>query len=233
MFKQKKIFFLPIALLIFGGIFSADVRSKADDERQRAEKAAAVFAEIMKAPDYQIPKTLLEKARAIAVIPHVVKGAFIVGGKWGKGLVAQRNNDGSWSAPSYIELSGASIGFQIGASATDYILVFTNSEGLEPLLNGKVKLGADASVAAGPVGRTASADTDITLNSAIYSYSRSKGVFAGVALDGAVVSTDDSANNAAYGGEYSAKAILFGNAVSTNQITEVFHKALKTHMPAS
>ena len=207
--------------------------SDANDVGKRAERAAIAFSEILEAPDHQIPEALLKKATAIAVIPHVVKGAFIVGGKYGKGLIAQKNKDGRWGAPSYIELGGGSIGFQIGASATDFILVFTNSEGLKPLLNGKVKLGADASVAAGPVGRTASADTDITLNSAIYSYARSKGVFAGISLDGAVVSIDDSANKAAYGGEHTGTEILLENAVLPNKTTEAFHRALETHVPSS
>jgi lipid-binding SYLF domain-containing protein len=231
--KLTKLNAISTALLMGAFALSMGFGFDADDAGKRAERAATAFTEIMEAPDHQIPEALLKKATAIAVIPHVVKGAFIVGGKYGKGLISQKDKDGRWSAPSYIELDGGSIGFQIGASATDYILVFTNREGLQPLLNGKVKLGANASIAAGPVGRTASADTDITLNSAIYSYSRSKGVFAGISLDGAVISIDDGANKAAYGSEHSGREILLGNTVSASKITEVFHRALETHLPSS
>jgi lipid-binding SYLF domain-containing protein len=206
--------------------------SMAPSERDRAVDAAQVLTQILRAPDNTIPKELLEDAHAIAVIPHVVKGAFLFGGQYGKGLVAQRRSDGTWSAPAYVDLSGGSFGLQIGASATDVILVFTNSQGIEPLLKGKVKLGADASVAAGPVGRTAEAGTDITLNSAIYSYSRSKGAFAGIALDGAVLSIDDDANRQAYGERVSGQDILLKGMVHPNANVEPFLDALRKDIPA-
>jgi lipid-binding SYLF domain-containing protein len=204
----------------------------ASDERDRAVDAAHVLKQIIEAPDSTIPKELLENAHAIAVIPHVVKGAFMFGGEYGKGLVAQRRSDGTWSAPAYVDLTGGSFGFQIGASATDVILVFTNSQGVEPLLKGKVKLGADASVAAGPVGRTAEAGTDITLNAAIYSYSRSKGIFAGIALDGAVLSIDNDANRLAYGERVSGQDILLRGMVHPNANVEPFLEALRRDVPA-
>jgi lipid-binding SYLF domain-containing protein len=131
-----------------------------------------------------------------------------------------------------VDLTGGSFGFQIGASATDVILVFTNSQGVEPLLKGKVKLGADASVAAGPVGRTAEASTDITLNAAIYSYSRSKGIFAGIALDGAVLSIDNDANRLAYGERVSGQDILLRGMVHPNANVEPFLEALRRDVPA-
>src|SRR5678810_560783 len=190
--------------------------TKQSDEGERAASAAAVLAEIMEAPDQGIPEALLKKAYGIAVIPHVVKGAFGVGGRYGKGLVAQRNADGGWGTPLFIEIGGGSFGFQIGVEATDIIMVFTNSEGIKPLLKGKLKIGADASATAGPVGRKAEVGTDILLKSAIYSYSRSKGLFAGVALDGAVISLDDSSNKSVYGKESVAadlsKASVRGSA---------------------
>jgi SH3 domain-containing YSC84-like protein 1 len=189
--------------------------------RDRSENAADVLREVLNAPDNGIPEALLDKATAIAVIPHVVKGAFVFGGSYGKGLIAQRTAHG-WSAPAYVTLGGGSFGFQIGASATDYVLVFTNREGLEPLLSGKLTLGADASVAAGPVGRTANASTDITLNSAIYSYSRSKGAFAGVALNGAVLSIDNDADQEAYNGHYTGRDILLKGEVSPTRATRPF-----------
>src|SRR5437764_7716001 len=173
--------------------------AKETDEAVRAEHAASVLGEIMEAPDQGIPEALLKKAYGIAVIPHVVKGALGIGGLYGKGLVAQRNAGGGWGTPLFIEIGGGSFGFQLGVEATDVVMVFTNSDGIKPLLKGKLKIGADASATAGPVGRKAEVGTDILLKSAIYSYSRSKGLFAGVALDGAVLQLDDDANKSVYG----------------------------------
>jgi len=174
---------------------------KLSDEAERAANAASVLAEIMDAPDQSIPESLLKKAYGIAVIPHVVKGAFGIGGRYGKGVVAQRNADGGWGTPLFVEIGGGSFGLQLGVEATDVIMVFTNREGVQPLLKGKLKLGADASATAGPVGRKAEVGTDILLKSAIYSYSRSKGLFAGIALDGAVLQLDNDANEKVYGKE--------------------------------
>jgi lipid-binding SYLF domain-containing protein len=178
---------------------SRPAAAKQSDEAERAQTAANVLAEIMGAPDQSIPESLLKKAYGVAVIPHVVKGAFGIGGRYGKGLVAQRNADGGWGTPLFIEIGGGSFGLQLGVEATDVVMVFTNSAGIQPLLKGKLKLGADASATAGPVGRKAEVGTDVLLKSAIYSYSRSKGLFAGIALDGAVLQLDDSANETVYG----------------------------------
>jgi len=186
-----------LAILLFTQAGTAAV--KLSDDAERATNAGAILGEIMSAPDQDIPEALLKRAQGIAVIPHVVKGAFGVGGRYGKGLISQRNADGSWGTPFFIEIGGGSFGLQLGVEATDLIMVFTNREGIQPLLKGNLKLGADASATAGPVGRTAEAGTDVLLKSAIYSYSRSKGLFAGVALDGAVLSIDDSANETVYG----------------------------------
>jgi len=175
--------------------------AKQSDEAERAQTAANVLAEIMGAPDQGIPEGLLKKAVGVAVIPHVVKGALGIGGRYGKGLVAQRNADGGWGTPLFIEIGGGSVGLQLGVEATDVVMVFTNSAGIQPLLKGKLKLGADASATAGPVGRKAEVGTDVLLKSAIYSYSRSKGLFAGIALDGAILQLDDSANEKVYGKE--------------------------------
>jgi lipid-binding SYLF domain-containing protein len=173
--------------------------AKPTDEGVRADNAASVLREIMEAPDQSIPESLLKKAYGIAVIPHVVKGAFGIGGRYGKGLVAQRNADGGWGTPLFVQIGGGSFGLQLGVEATDVVMVFTNSDGIKPLLKGKLKIGADASATAGPVGRKAEVGTDILLKSAIYSYSRSKGLFAGIALDGAVLQLDDDANKSVYG----------------------------------
>lgn len=204
----------------------------ASDERDRAVDAAQVLTQILRAPDSTIPKDLLKDAHAIAVIPHVVKGAFMFGGEYGKGLVSQRRSDGTWSAPAYVDLTGGSFGLQIGAEATDVVLVFTNSDGIKPLLKGKVKLGADATVAAGPVGRSASASTDITMKAAVYSYSRSKGAFAGIALNGAVLSIDDHADRRAYGERLTGQDILLMGKVQPNDNVEPFVAALQKDIPA-
>jgi len=203
--SRKLLITASIAAILLAGyapMQSAQSGSKKQsDEAERAANAATVLTEIMGAPDQSIPESLLKKAYGIAVIPHVVKGAFGIGGRYGKGLVAQRNADGGWGTPLFIEIGGGSVGLQLGVEATDVIMVFTNSAGVQPLLKGKLKLGADASATAGPVGRKAEVGTDVLLKSAIYSYSRSKGLFAGIALDGAVLQLDDSANEKVYGKE--------------------------------
>lgn len=220
-----------LALLLFYLLSSVSVFADIEDKRERASKAAEILNEILKAPDRGIPKELLKEAHAIAVIPHVLKGAFGIGGRYGKGLLSKKTHVGKWSAPSYVDLSGASFGFQIGVAATDLVLVFANADGLKSLLDGKVKLGADASVAAGPVGRTGEASTDIKLNASIYSYSRSKGLFAGVALEGAVLSIDDSANHEVYGPNVSGTDILLQEKIKPNAVVRPFVAALTKHMP--
>jgi lipid-binding SYLF domain-containing protein len=208
-------------------------QAKQSDEGRRAANAAAVLGEIMEAPDQGIPEALLKRAYGIAVIPHVVKGAFGIGGRYGKGLVAQRNADGGWGTPLFIEITGGSFGLQLGVEATDVVMVFTNSEGINPLLKGRLKIGADASATAGPVGRKAEAGTDILLKSAIYSYSRAKGLFAGIALDGAVIQLDDEANKSVYGKTSVAtdlsKRKVTGAAIATMQ---PFLRALQKYAPA-
>src|SRR5204863_7730305 len=150
------------------------------NEAERASEAATVLTTIMGIPDNAIPEELMARAHGIAVIPHVVKGAFGFGGQWGKGLAAQRREDGSWGTPAYIQIAGGSFGLQLGVQASDLILVFTDENGMKPLLKGKVQIGADASAAAGPVGRKAAVGTDVLLKTAIFTYSRSTGLFAGV-----------------------------------------------------
>jgi lipid-binding SYLF domain-containing protein len=207
------------------------VPGKAKDEAERAESAADVLAAIVAAPDQGIPLDLLRRCHAIAVIPHVVKAALGVGGRHGKGLIASRAKSGAWTAPCYVDLSGGSFGLQLGVSATDLILVFTDAAGLQGLLSGKVKLGADAGVAAGPVGRTAEAGTDVKLKSAIYSYSRAKGLFAGISLEGAVLSIDDSANHKVYGIGVSGTDILVAHKAAPNAVVKPLVDALNKHVP--
>jgi lipid-binding SYLF domain-containing protein len=224
--------FIALALMLSSlgtGILSA---KSITDEQQRAVKAAEVLTEVMQAPDQGIPNELMERAEAIAVFPHVVKGAFGVGGEYGRGMVSQRMANGRWSAPAYIKIGGGSFGFQIGASSTDIVLVFTDRKGYEGLLSGKVKLGADAAVAAGPVGRNAQVGTDIKLESPVFAYSRSKGLFAGIALDGAVVTIDDSANQLVYGRAMSGREILTEGRAPINNIVAPFVQALNRYSPA-
>lgn len=181
-----------------------------EKENDRAVAATRVLTEIMAAPDKRVPGHLLEKAEAIAVIPEVVKAGLVVGGRHGKGLIAVRSPDGTWSNPSFIAITGGSFGFQAGVQSTDVVLVFRSRRGVDQIVNGKFTLGADAAVAAGPVGRNAQASTDAQLKAEIYSYSRSRGLFAGVALDGSVLSIDHDANQIVYGRNITPRRIFEG-----------------------
>jgi lipid-binding SYLF domain-containing protein len=202
------------------------------DEIERAVQSAAVLNEIMDAADQGIPEALLNNAYGIAVIPHVVKAAFGIGGRFGRGMVAQRNADGGWGTPLFIEVGGGSFGFQIGVEASDVVMVFTNSAGIDPLLKGKLKIGADAAATAGPIGRKAEVGTDILLKSGIYSYSRSKGLFAGIALDGAVFQLDNDANEAVYG-KKSVAVDLAKHTVTgpAKEVVQPFLVALQKYAP--
>ena len=163
----------------------------------------------MRTPDKGIPQELLEKAKCVAIVPGEEKLAFIFGGNYGKGVATCRTDHG-WSAPMFIAVGGGSVGFQIGGSFTDVVMLFLNDHALQSLLSDKFKIGADATVAAGPVGRHDAADTDVKLNAEILSYSRSKGVFAGVSVDGAVVQADKSGDGAMYGASTTRQEILHG-----------------------
>ena len=208
----------------------AGVAHAVDAERARVEQAAQVLSELARADDSRIPAALLDRARAIAVVPHVVRGAFIVGGRWGKGLVAARDAAGRWGPTAFVDLSGASVGFQIGGDATDLVMVFIEEDGLKALLEDRLELGANASVAAGPLGRSAELGTNATLDSAIYAYSRSKGAFAGVALKGTVMTVDDSANAKAFGRAVRGDAILRGK-VAPSHLFRPFVDAVRAVTP--
>src|SRR5208282_4495811 len=174
------------------------VASDREDDVNRTQKAAQVFKEIMNTPDHGIPRGLLETAKCIAIIPGDMKFAFVFGGSYGRGLATCRTGHG-WSAPMFVAIDGGSVGYQIGGSSTDIVMLFMNDHALQSLLSDKFKLGADAAVAAGPVGRDAAADTDLKLRAEILTYARSRGVFAGVSLDGAVMQADKSGDKAMYG----------------------------------
>src|SRR5580692_7038777 len=175
-------------------------------ETDRLENCGTVIKEIMDIPD-DIPQDLIDKAECVIIYPSVLKAAFIVGGSYGRGAMTCRTGEhytGPWSAPTMMALEGGSIGFQIGGQATDFVLLVMNPRGAHSILSSKVKLGADASVAAGPKGRAADASTDATLRAEVLSYSRSRGLFAGVSLEGSTVRPDNDANERVYGGNVDA-----------------------------
>jgi lipid-binding SYLF domain-containing protein len=205
-------------------------------ENERINEAANVIKEILGIPD-DIPKDLLDKADCIVIYPSVKKAAFIVGGSYGRGLITCRKGEdfsGPWSAPAMFALEGGSFGFQIGAQATDFVLLVMNESGARSVMSSKVKLGADASVAAGPKGRTASAATDIVMKAEILSYSRSQGLFAGVSLEGSTMRSDDGGNKSLYGKDLSAKEIVREGKVappaSAKRLLAILRKASPKHI---
>jgi SH3 domain-containing YSC84-like protein 1 len=204
-------------------------------ENERIGEAGTVMKEILGMPD-GIPKDLLDTTECVVIYPSVKKAAFVVGGSYGRGLITCRkgeNFSGPWSAPAMFALEGGSFGFQIGAQATDFVLLVMNEKGAESVMTSKVKLGADASVAAGPVGRAASAETDIVMNAEILSYSRSKGLFAGLSLEGSTMRSDDGANKALYGKELSAREIVregkVGAPASARPLLALLSRAAARH----
>lgn len=198
------------ALVVAPFSFARSADENAKDERNRLQNAGTVIQEILDIPD-DIPQDLLDKARCVVVMPSVLKAAFVVGGSYGRGaMVCRTGKDftGPWGAPAMYALEGGSVGFQIGGEATDFVILVMNNRGVDSLLRSKVKLGADASIAAGPKGRTASAETDASLRAEMLSYSRARGAFAGVSLQGTTLRPDEDANHRLYGKEASAAAII-------------------------
>ena len=186
----------------------------ADKESERLEKSAEVLTDIMRTPEKGIPHDLLAKSVCVGIIPSEKKVALGLGGSFGRGaLICRRNGNGAWDAPSMFTVGGANFGFQIGGQATDFVLLVMNGRGAEKLLHDKTKLGADASAAGGPVGRSAEGSTDLQLHAEILTYSRSRGAFAGVSLDGQVLKQDDDANEKLYGRKVAPEDILFKGAV--------------------
>ena len=225
---MKKLYINMSLCLVLGTAAPGFAQSPAKDthdEIQQTTKAATIFKEIMSAPDKAIPRSVLDDADCIAVFPQVIKAAFGIGGSGGRGVVVCRNA-GSWSAPAFLNLGSASFGFQIGAEATDYIMLFMTPDSARSLLETKVKLGGNVSVAAGPIGREAAAATDLKLNAQILSYSRSKGLFAGVALEGAVIETADRDMRDVYGANASARSVLVAGAAAPQEVT-AFSKTIE------
>jgi len=202
--------FLTAGLLAFGTLLFAKDPGNAKDEHDRLQNSGKVMQEVLKVPD-DIPQDLIDKARCVVVMPSVLKAAFVVGGSYGRGtMVCRTGKDftGPWGAPAMYALEGGSVGLQIGGEATDFVFLIMNDRGASSLLHSKVKLGADISAAAGPKGRSAAADTDAYMRAEILSYSRARGVFAGVSLDGSTLRPDENANRELYGSSASAAKII-------------------------
>jgi lipid-binding SYLF domain-containing protein len=195
----------------------------------RLKEAAAVLTEMAGMSDNGIPLDLIKGAKCLVIIPAVKKAALGFGGQYGKGYINCRKEGGGWSAPGGVSVKGGSVGFQIGGASTDVIMVVKNARGAEKLLSSKFTVGADGTVAAGPVGRQASAQTDATMNAEILAWSRAKGVFAGIALNGATLTVDDSENKALYGKEIDNKAIVLKNAVVAPKAAEPLMAALRKY----
>jgi lipid-binding SYLF domain-containing protein len=215
---------ITLALVI--SVLTASTAIAASKEETRVVDATDIVDQLLRIPEQAVPSSLMSRAYGIAVIPRVIKIGFGLGARYGKGVLVVRQEDNSWSNPAFIKLTGGSFGFQAGAQSTDIILVFKTRASVEGIQQGKLTLGADASIAAGPVGRSAGAHTDMTFKSEVYSYSRSRGLFAGVALEGAGVTMDRKANAAFYGSAQITPEQIFagsGNAApqSANNFVQV------------
>ena len=228
-----KKFLTCFLLMLMSGVMAF----AAGDEREedRVKDAGIVLKEILNIPD-DIPQDLLDKAECIIVLPSVKKGAFGIGGSYGRGVMICRSGEhykGKWGAPALYALEGVSIGFQLGGQATDFVLLVMNPKGAESLLYSKVKLGADASAAAGPKGRTAEGATDIVMNAEILSYSRNKGLFAGISLEGSTLRSDGSANEKLYKRKLTAKEIIRGGKVGTPASAHLLVSLLDSKSPVN
>jgi len=215
-FAPIAIILLLVTALISAPLFAKPVSNSmsVSDTEKRLDAAARVLTEIMGAPDKGIPQDLLGKAACVVVVPGVKKGAFIVGAKYGRGFITCRKPGGGWSAPAGVTVAGGSVGFQIGGSETDVVMLVMNEGAIDKLLSSKFTIGADASATAGPVGRTASAATDVQMHAQLLTYSRARGLFAGVSLEGATLKPDDDANKDLYGKSMSNRDIVKGNLTS-------------------
>jgi len=203
------------AALSAGLVLPASADKKAGELSQKLVDAKAVYAELLSTPDHAVPEALLKNAKCIAVIPHAVKGALGYGARFGSGVMSCRNEQAQWSPPTFIRLSGGSVGLQIGAESSDLVLFFMSERGARSLLTGsKFTLGGKASVAAGPYGRSGEASTDLKLDAEIYTYAKSKGLFAGLSIEGARLAADNEANVTFYGPGVTMKKLLFEHAVT-------------------
>jgi SH3 domain-containing YSC84-like protein 1 len=207
---MKKVMFL-LAILSLGTLCWAD--SAREDATERLGNATTVLHEIMGMPDKGIPEEVLEHAKCVAIVPHMIKGGFVFGGKGGKGVATCRTANG-WSAPAFITISGGNWGLQIGVEAVDLVMIIQNEKGMQKLLSSNFHVGADASAAAGPVGRHAEAGTNWKMDTEVLTYSRAKGVFAGLTLEGASIRQDNDSRRAIYGPKVTTKALLLGKVAA-------------------
>jgi len=229
----KRLATAMIVILAFGPATFARDHNEARKEENRTANSSTVMTEILNVPD-NIPRDLLDKARCVVVMPSVLKAAFILGGDYGRGTMVCRtgnNFTGPWGAPAMYALEGGSIGFQIGGQATDFVFLIMNDRGANSLLHSKVKLGADASIAAGPVGRDATADTDAYMRSEILSYSRARGVFVGVSLEGSTLRPDERGNRDLYGRSVTATQIVRESEVRAPSIASSLIAQLENASP--
>ena len=206
---MKNLVLLILFASFCSGVFAADNQARESKAADRVQAAAEVLNEIQGAPDSGIPREILGKAECVAVVPSMLKGGFIVGAKYGRGLASCRTTKG-WSAPAFFITTGGSVGFQIGGQAVDLVMLIMNNDGMQHLLSSKFELGADASVAAGPVGRHAEGNTDWKMRAQVLTYSRARGIFAGVSLNGAVVKQDKDSTREFYGHMVTFRAALTG-----------------------
>jgi lipid-binding SYLF domain-containing protein len=233
---MKKFLALLVASLMVAPALLKPAQARADDkskEVQRLQDSGQVMKEIINIPD-DIPQNLLDKADCVIVIPSVLKGAFVVGASYGRGAMTCRSGDdfqGPWGAPTMMALEGVSVGFQIGGQATDFVLLVMNARGASAILSSKVKLGGNASAAAGPVGRDAEADTDVTLRAEVLTYSRSRGLFAGVSLEGSTLRPDNDANTVVYGTRLDAKDIALHGKMPVPGSAKLLIETLNQHSP--
>jgi lipid-binding SYLF domain-containing protein len=227
---------MKIKLIGFGLALAISFSVQAQEkESGRVENAGKVMQEILNAPD-SIPQSVLDKAECVVVLPSVVKFAIGIGGSYGRGLMTCRGGSdfhGPWGAPTMIALEGGSAGLQLGGNATDFVLLIMSPRSATSILSSKVKLGGDATAAAGPVGRTASAETDVTMRAEVLSYSRARGLFAGISLAGSTLRPDNGANKNLYGKEVSAKAIVFDKAEPTPDSAKQLLATLQKASPAN
>lgn len=225
--------FLVVALFGLPALLNPSPTRAANKDEDRLQNSGEVMKEIIDIPD-DIPQTLLDKADCVIVIPSVLKAAFIIGGSYGRGAMTCRSGDeftGPWGAPTMMALEGGSFGFQLGGQATDFVLLVMNARGASSILNSKVKLGADAAAAAGPKGRDAQADTDVTLRAEVLTYSRSRGLFAGVSLEGSTLRPDNDGNEKIYKKKLEAKDIVLHNAVPVPPSAKLLIDTLTQHSP--
>jgi lipid-binding SYLF domain-containing protein len=225
---MKRLLFLPLCFCL---VLQVAAQEKED---HRLQESYDVLRDVLNTPDKGIPHDLLDKAKCVIVVPSMKKGAFIVGASYGRGVMVCRSGEnftGTWSAPAMFALEGGSFGFQAGGEATDYVILVMNDKGARSVMSSKVKLGGEASIAAGPVGRSSSAETDAAMNAEMLSWSRSKGIFGGVSLEGSTIRSDDEANKKLYGKDVNAKEIIIQGEVKTPAAGQSLDQLLNSSSP--